>query len=262
MESNKIGNLSFINDDYLFIITQAELLVRDWLQKFSRSSDFLSQMKEIFGEVELRSLQQQWKRREFEFPEIEIVGKKEIGEANGAFTQADSRIYIAREFLAENIDNISLIVSVLLEEFGHFIDKKLHLNLDTNGDEGELFAAIVTGKELTDTEIQLIKQEDDSAIVTINGQTLELEQANYNLSLIEVYDDQSQVIIENDDTPVAPSDLIITLNLTNYHPSQPLILQGSVSDNNGSENLALIDLWLYRPNQTWTSLSDIFNIVP
>ncbi|AFY47866.1 RHS repeat-associated core domain protein [Nostoc sp. PCC 7524] len=104
---------------------------------------------------------------------IEVVTGQEL-EAQGAFSQQTNTIYLAQEFVQQNPTNA--IATVLTEELGHYIDSQLN-PVDTPGDEGELFAAIVDGVELTPGQLQAIKVEDDHKIVTINGQTLLVEQS-------------------------------------------------------------------------------------
>ncbi|UKP00954.1 colicin E3/pyocin S6 family cytotoxin [Nostoc sp. UHCC 0870] len=106
-------------------------------------------------------------------PAIEVVTGEEL-QAQGAFSQQTNTIYLAQEFVEQNPTNE--IATVLTEELGHYIDSQLN-PVDTPGDEGELFAAIVNGVELTPERLQAIKAEDDHNIVTINGQTLLIEQS-------------------------------------------------------------------------------------
>ncbi|BAZ50329.1 YD repeat protein [Nostoc sp. NIES-4103] len=106
-------------------------------------------------------------------PSIEVVTDQEL-KTQGAFSQQTNTIYLAQEFVEQNPTNA--IATVLTEELGHYIDSQLN-PIDTPGDEGELFAAIVDGVELTPGQLQAINVEDDHNIVTINGQTLRVEQS-------------------------------------------------------------------------------------
>ena len=63
-----------------------------------------------------------------------------------------------------------------MEEYGHFVDAPLNL-VDTPGDEGELFSALVRGMSLSVTELNRIQAEDDHAAVVIDGASIEVEQA-------------------------------------------------------------------------------------
>ncbi len=117
-------------------------------------------------------------------PKIEVRSASEINGANAAFAGASYTIYLSWEFLTENAGNLSLITAVLLEEIGHAIDFRLNTS-DTPGDEGELFSDLARGVVLSDGELQRLKTEDDSAVVTIDGKTFQIEQANLNLGLVQ-----------------------------------------------------------------------------
>ncbi|MFM6323261.1 MAG: pre-peptidase C-terminal domain-containing protein [Microcystis panniformis] len=119
-------------------------------------------------------------------PKIEIRSELEINGANGAFAGQNYTIYLSRQFIEENAGNLPAITAVLLEEIGHAIDFRLNAS-DTPGDEGELFASLVRGIELSDAELQRVKTEDDSAVITIDGETVQIEQATTNLGLREGY---------------------------------------------------------------------------
>lgn len=68
----------------------------------------------------------------------------------------------------ENIDP-EAIASILLEEFGHYIDAQVNSE-DTQGDEGEIFSAIAAGIPLTPEELDEMRAEDDRGLLVIDGQ--------------------------------------------------------------------------------------------
>jgi YD repeat-containing protein len=65
----------------------------------------------------------------------------------------------------------------LLEEVGHYIDSKLN-TIDSPGDEGQLFAAIVQGEALDTKSLSALKTEDDSGTITVNNQRLQIEESS------------------------------------------------------------------------------------
>jgi hypothetical protein len=81
----------------------------------------------------------------------------------------------------------------------------LHPGLDTPGDEGELFSALVRGVNLGEGELQRIKTEDDSAILTIDGQTIQIEQAGTTFVNLAnpvgiTIDTQGNIVVNHDNT--------------------------------------------------------------
>lgn len=109
-------------------------------------------------------------------PKIEILSLAQLG-ANGAFAQETNTIYLAAEFLSENANNLEAVTAVVLEETGHFLDSQLN-QVDSAGDEGAIFAALVQGKEIAPLELLALKTEDDSGTLTLNGQTLQVEHSS------------------------------------------------------------------------------------
>ncbi len=53
------------------------------------------------------------------------------------------------------------------------------LPVDTPGDEGAIFAELLSGESLSTQQLQALKAEDDTAYVTLNGQQIQIEQANF-----------------------------------------------------------------------------------
>ncbi|MFB8798735.1 MAG: alpha/beta fold hydrolase [Microcoleus sp.] len=106
---------------------------------------------------------------------MKVVSSAEIGGANGAFAEATDTIYLSRELLAGG--NLGAIADVLREEVGHSVDARLNVT-DSPGDEGAIFARVVQGKELSEGDLQGLKDKNDSATVLFNGQTISIEKAD------------------------------------------------------------------------------------
>ena len=97
------------------------------------------------------------------------------GRAAYAANGPDGRphVYVNADWLART-DTASAI-KVLVEEIGHAFDHRLNDGRDSQGDEGELFAALVTGTDPTDAQRATILAEDDSGTLAIDGQRLGVE---------------------------------------------------------------------------------------
>ncbi|MBG1244075.1 FG-GAP-like repeat-containing protein [Nostoc sp. NZL] len=107
-------------------------------------------------------------------PTIEIVNRNDLNGANGAFAIATGKIYLAADFISQNAQNLDAIVAVLLEETGHSIDAKINV-ADAAGDEGDIFARLVQGKSISQQQLAVLKAEDDTTTVTLDGQVVQIE---------------------------------------------------------------------------------------
>ncbi len=155
------------------------------------------------------------------------------------------------------------IASVFLEEYGHYLDAQLNV-VDTMGDEGETFSAIVRGVELSAVELERINQENDKDIVTLDGQTVEIEKNT---------DDKSLAFDGVDDYVSIPHDE--SLSLTTFtveawvNPSQiknnwqPLITKENSSGNARNYGLYIVPNEMrvlcsfYDTSSVWRSLYSI-----
>ena len=177
------------SDNFLFLSSQDSLnvfenafsQVRQYLRHFATEPDFLSKMQTVFGDNFTRNsalgLSTAWAKDDFaSLPQIEIRSSQEINGALGAFSADTNRIYLAQEFISENQSNPEVITQVLLEEIGHWVDSRINVT-DTPGDEGKFFTALVQGQTLSSEKIQQLKTTDDTTTVTIDGQVVEIEQA-------------------------------------------------------------------------------------
>jgi CARDB len=100
---------------------------------------------------------------------VEVLPAETLKGTNGVFDAIANRIYISDVFIHANINNSNAVMTVLLAEFGHYLDAQLNLS-DAQGDEGEIFAALVRGYTLTETNLAALKAEDDHIILMLDGQ--------------------------------------------------------------------------------------------
>ena len=170
-----------MNNNYSNSWQQALVNTKDILHIFALQNSFITDINTAFGanynEFNLEQIQQQWQTNNFEnFPEIEMRSAAEINGANGAYSADTNYIYLAQEFLSNN--NSEAITKLLLEEYGHFIDRQINAS-DSPGDEGAIFSALVRGEEIGDDELQRLKNEDDSTVVILDGEETAIEQNEF-----------------------------------------------------------------------------------
>ena len=156
-------------------IVQDQAITR--LEAFAKTSDFQDMMTLSFGThtFNYTQLQSNWLAGNIKFPSIEILTHNELKGAYGAFSQDTGHIYLAQELLSPSLTELA--TSVLLEEYGHFIDSRLN-TVDSQGDEGAIFSALVQGKILSDEQLQQLQTEDDSTTINLHGQAIEVEQGS------------------------------------------------------------------------------------
>ena len=152
--------------------------VYDILFDFAQSDDFWANLETAFGTnydvVKATQLRQQWQSRDFsQLPPITV---KNLGNSGifGAYSSSINKIYISQALIDSG--DATTLKAVLLEEIGHFIDAQINSS-DTPGDEGQLFSALVRGEVLTEEQIAAIREENDAATITVDGQAVSVEMA-------------------------------------------------------------------------------------
>ncbi|MDH6100302.1 hypothetical protein NWP21_15950, partial [Anabaenopsis sp. FSS-46] len=108
-------------------------------------------------------------------PQIEVYPDTELQGASGEFSGQTGKIYLSESIV--NGDSGRLI-RVLLEEIGHYLDFVFNA-ADTPGDEGAIFAAVVLGETWDDESWKRLRAEDDSKILVLGGELVEVEQATF-----------------------------------------------------------------------------------
>ncbi len=172
----------FNSTDINSSLSQAIYQTKDSLNNFLQQTDYLQKLQISFGN--------QWQPqiatnlvKDFVtgnyFPSIEIVDSTQL-QSQGAFSQQTNTIYLAKSFLEANQYNVEKIVPVITEELGHYLDTQLNQS-DSDGDEGKLFSLLVAGTNLTSQQIQDLKVENDFKNITLNGQTLLVEQSTNDI---------------------------------------------------------------------------------
>ncbi|QPN69363.1 hypothetical protein [Synechococcus sp. CBW1108] len=103
---------------------------------------------------------------------VELRSAEELNGAAAAYAAqghtGTERIYVNADWLASG-PGAAEISQVLLEETGHAIDQRLNAELDSPGDEGELFAALLLGQSLSEGQLVRISVDADHQIMALDG---------------------------------------------------------------------------------------------
>jgi len=180
---------SILNDAFClqqrFAIATSQVL----LTKYALGDEVIGDLTTAFGykydRYAASDLITQWQTGEFDsFPEFEIRSSAEINGANGAYSVDTNKIYISEEYLLANTNNISAVSALVLEEYGHYVDASIN-SVDSAGDEGAIFSGLVRGESFSDGELQQLQQENDKAVITLDGEEIAIEQqVNISVSVM------------------------------------------------------------------------------
>lgn len=154
-------------------------------QMASDPKAFHEAMKKSFGEnydqSKAESIRQQVLNDDFSWmPEIRVVdesvlldqsGMQGAGQAFGAYSGENDTIYISQQLLDSDPAKAT---QILTEEIGHALDARLNTS-DAAGDEGDIFARLVGGEEITDTQLSALRAENDSGTIIVDGKEVEVE---------------------------------------------------------------------------------------
>ena len=194
--------------------------VYDILFDFAQSDDFWANLETAFGTnydvVKATQLRQQWQSRDFsQLPPITV---KNLGNSGifGAYSSSINKIYISQALIDSG--DATTLKAVLLEEIGHFIDAQINSS-DTPGDEGQLFSALVRGEVLTEEQIAAIREENDAATITVDGQAISVEMASIPKITIApgtnpVEGGTVGTFIISLDTPAPTGGIVVNFNTT------------------------------------------------
>ncbi|MDY7007466.1 MAG: FG-GAP-like repeat-containing protein, partial [Cyanobacteriota bacterium] len=135
--------------------------VRDDLADFLLAPDFATDMQTAFGLEANLDLSRDYIEDILtgeRLPDIRVLSAADMNTAVGGFDGLNGTVYLADSLLGGTEDGI--LRDVLLEEVGHFLDGLLHEE-DSPGDEGEIWARLVSGELLRESEVLRLRDEDD-----------------------------------------------------------------------------------------------------
>ena len=168
---------------------ETDELVAAFTQRFAASAQnpeaFHALLRESFGDSYDQqageALRQQALAGDFSWlPNIEVVDSSVLVDQSGtqgpgsglaAYDATNDRILLSRDLL--NGDS-GTALDLLTEEVGHALDARLN-SRDTAGDEGAVFARLSAGDTLSAAELSALRLENDSGVITIDGQQVEVE---------------------------------------------------------------------------------------
>ncbi|MDH6075339.1 hypothetical protein NWP30_13595, partial [Chrysosporum ovalisporum CS-1034] len=213
----------------------------DLLTAFAAQESLGEKLALVFG-VEITSTR--FLEAVANLPEIEVYPDTELQGASGAFSGQTGKIYLSESIV--NGESRPLI-KVLLEEIGHYLDF-LFNGADTPGDEGAIFAAVVLGETWNDENWKSLRAEDDSQILVLGGEVVEVEQATFpgsdgndNITGTDEADTiNSGRGIDNIDGGQGDDLLVIDYSSNNYggNTSYPAGISSAIYDGYGAGALA------------------------
>ena len=153
-------------------------LAKQQLSEFANREDFAAQVQQNYGNVDVEAAQRLISDliAGENAPNIEILSQEQLQGVSGGYDSVTGTVYLSQDLLATS--DASQVADVMLEEWGHHLDAQLG-NGDTPGDEGAEFSQRVLGESFTTSELDALRSEDDTVSVNINGQTVELEAADF-----------------------------------------------------------------------------------
>jgi hypothetical protein len=157
-------------------------LLPEWhllLQEWSADGRLTAAAQEALllnGEPQaLSDLTNQWAAGEFgTLPPIVLLSSADINGALGAYAISTGTIYLNADWLAGA--SKEQVFSVLMEELGHHLDGLLNA-VDTPGDEGEYFAALLRHDGLTGAKKAELRVVKDNGMINDANRSLRVELA-------------------------------------------------------------------------------------
>jgi Ca2+-binding RTX toxin-like protein len=167
-----VGFTVLLNSVYALQLQSAITSVLDVLNGFAADPLFAEQFELVFGKSISSSA---FQAALASLPQFEVRSDQDLAGALGAFSAQTGKIYLTESLVKGDHGQLN---AVLLEEIGHYLDFHFNGAIDSAGDEGAIFAELVQGHALTTATLQALKAENDWATVTIDGQSIQIEQAS------------------------------------------------------------------------------------
>jgi hypothetical protein len=150
-------------------------LAHQQIAAFFERDNWVEQVSLVFGKDFNPVLAKSYSEQ---LPNIEVIPASILGTANGAYAAETNTIYLPQNLLDRG--DQQEILAVLIEEIGHGIDAHLHQQ-DAVGDEGEIFARLVTTGRIEESEYLVMVAEDDSNQILWQGRSLAVENNNFTI---------------------------------------------------------------------------------
>ena len=149
---------------------------QEFAAKATDKKSFDAFMQQVFGDKYDKNLAEQYRQQalngDFSFlPKVQFVDAATLQGGKGAYNEAEGVVYINRDIAASDPD---LAAQVFVEEAGAHLDAKLNTT-DTKGDEGEMFRRVLGGEQLSASEVEAIRNDDDHGTITVDGKQVDVE---------------------------------------------------------------------------------------
>jgi YD repeat-containing protein len=174
-----------INNTQDAILEEGIDLALKQLRLFQDAPIHAEQLRPIFGNTWSKDLLDELLNsiQAGQGPQFEVLADAQI-EVLGAYSSTTNKIYLSQQLLEQAHQDSSLLVSVVLEELGHYIDSKLNVT-DSAGDEGQLFALLVQQGFLSQSQLTALQNQADQGEITVEGQTVAVEFARDSYGAID-----------------------------------------------------------------------------
>ena len=216
-----------LNASYTNILNTAIADVTSVLKTFSGDPLFAEKFALAFGTT---ISSEQFLQTVAALPQIEVRSDAELDGALGAFSAQTQKIYLSESLLKGDLVKLR---SVLIEEIGHYLDAQVN-SVDSPGDEGAIFAALVQGESLSDDQLAQLRAEDDTEVIVLDGELITVEQQITRTwkTVVNGFWDVSSNWTDNQ-LPLAGEDVIIGFpsnEVTTTYRTGSLALNSIVSD--------------------------------